>query len=961
LVKAAKWFLNFRNIVNCGLDERLGSKPVSTPQSKVSEGGVVDVDVNYKVDATPRHTSFTGTFATMRKNKLASPIATQTADEARKHIGRCMYRMTVVPCNGSQALSCEKSEFRNDMYVVGFDKSATGWYMITVAHAFARDYSHFCVAVHDRDRKVKEFILSRRDVVFAPKHIHEGVHHDIDLCMFDMPKDIVGDIPVIGKHLVDMEIDKGTNLVRLVPNFYESKGVIGIEFERAEYVGIKSFKYTTGTPASNMMPNPVALWISGTGGKGLCGSVIMSGGAVVAMHTGSYSDKHCVTTSPLSHTLLCAMRAQLLGRKSGAVECNATTDVRVCAPYLDEYESSGLVIDPQVRIVDPGALSPALTDNFYTFVGTLKKKDGLPVNVKAKTSISISPYVDMLMSYIPDVPRLLSDFGIPSKHHKMHDTIAAFVDKSLLSRPGDSHLQELAKHRVGDALYGACVKVISGQPGFAHMRPLNMQGALDGLVSSETNARFNMGNSMPMSTSVGVSFPGVKSDYLSKVYSPEHDKHFICFHDYDKISTEIHDSVYDIIDRRLSGDVGLILNFVCPKDEVLPIKSDGHTKPSRHICKIDMAHIIVIRMYFQPILVLLGHDPLSCGHSVGLDPTMNYLEMMKSLVNGDVDRPLYEHEVRDSRFVATDYSGFDLSLSGTLLSAVMDILINLSRLLEYTEDDKKVMRSIAYDLCNPSVVMLGTIVSLAGVNTSGNPLTTMINCVANMMINCQIHAMIKFDIDHDKYMVDYARDYSSMTVDDMDFDLRRIVTYGDDVVVRVADGSLIDQPATIYYGKQLGYIITGADKGDVVTRYAENFAFLKRKYNLYVRPDDGQVVLCLAPLAVDSIYKPFVWGDFKKVDIADYYTGLVKSALHELVQHGRDVYGAQAQSLWAFIMSFKVETRGKKGGITFTTGIASSFRHGIPSWEEAIKERYSSDLNRIEGELTLSELKRIEL
>jgi hypothetical protein len=252
-------------------------------------------------------------------------------------------------------------------------------------------------------------------------------------------------------------------------------------------------------------------------------------------------------------------------------------------------------------------------------------------------------------------------------------------------------------------------------------------------------------------------------------------------------------------------------------------------------------------------------------------------------------------------------------------------------------------------------------VQLAGVNTSGNPLTTMINCVANMLINCQIHAMIRFDALHDKYMVDYPRDYSSMTVSDMEFDLRRIVTYGDDVVVRVDNGSLVDQPATIYYGKQLGYVITGSDKGDTVTRYAEDFAFLKRKYNLYIRPSDDQVVLCLAPLAIDSIYKPFVWGNFKKVDISDYYTGLVKSALHELVQHGRSVYDTQAQSLWAFVQSFVIETKGKKGGITFRTGIVSRFRNGVPSWEDAVRERYVSDINRIEGELTLSELKLLEL
>lgn len=382
----------------------------------------------------------------------------------------------------------------------------------------------------------------------------------------------------------------------------------------------------------------------------------------------------------------------------------------------------------------------------------------------------------------------------------------------------------------------------------------------------------------------------------------------------------------------------------------------------RHINKMDFAHIVVMRMYFQPILILLGYDPLSCGHSVGLDPTVYYTELIKSLVNGDPDRPLYLSEVEASAFVATDYSGFDLSLSGDVISAVMDIFINLSYLLDYSDEDRRVMASMAYDMCNPCVVMLGTIVKMAGVNTSGNPLTTMINCVANMLINCQIHAMIKYDVLHGKYMVDYPRDYSSLTVADLDFSLRSIVTYGDDVVVLVDKDSMITQPATIYYGKQLGYVITGSDKGDTVTTFAEDFGFLKRKFNLYVRRDTLEVVMCLAPLAMDSIFKPFVWGDFKKLDINDHYAGLIKSALHELVQHGEDVYNTHVPNLWAFVEAFSVETKPRKNApMVFRSRIRSRFKSPFPSWREAILDKYGHSLIQTNSELSLSELDLIKL
>jgi hypothetical protein len=487
------------------------------------------------------------------------------------------------------------------------------------------------------------------------------------------------------------------------------------------------------------------------------------------------------------------------------------------------------------------------------------------------------------------------------------------------------------------------------------MKVLNIQGGLDG-------KGFNMAGKIPLKTSAGIAFPGVKLDYLTNAYSAEHDEYLVCFHEDDEISMEIRDSVFDIIERRARGEVGLVVNFMCPKDEVLPIKENGLTKPPRHINKTDLAHTIAMRMYFQPLLILLGYDPYSCGHSVGLDPTVNYLEMMKSLINGDIDTPLYESDLQKSSFIATDYSGFDLSLSGEVLAAVMDIFINLTHLLDYTDEDRKVMTSMAYDIINPSVVMLGTVVNIAGVNTSGNPLTTMINCVANMMINCQIATMVKHDVLRGKYMEDYPREYSRLTLDDVDFDPRRIVTYGDDVVIRVEKDSKLTQPAVIYYGKQLGFQLTGADKSDVVTTYAQDFGFLKRKFNFYVERDSREIVMCLAPLAMDSIIKPFVWGEWNKVDINDHYAGLVKSALHELVQHGEKVYNTHAPNLWNFVEAFSVETKPRKNAsLVFRSRLKSRFRKPFLSWEESIREKYGPSLIRTKGELSPSDLELIEL
>ena len=956
LLKCAKFYLECSRVRKLAteFDKRVGLNPTTKPQTTVDSDGNIKVVPDPKIDASPRQLTFRGTYHTMQKDLLRRSNPTQTVEDSRHFVGKCIYRLTIIPCIGSQMFTAERSKYRNVMHACGYDTYTSGTYMITAAHAFARDFSHFVVCLHDASRRTKEYILSRNDIVVAPKMALGGHQHDLDVCMFELPRSVTGSLPTIKSMVTTDKPKPGEVLTRLIPGHDANNNVTSIEFQSGEFQAFQSHVYSSGSPAAQMLVNPISCWITGSGDDGMCGSLIMSGGVVMGMHTGGHPTSDTITACPIEHDLMTTMKARLAGRALGGVPNARLDDYIVREPYMKEYTTSKLEITPNVSVRVPGALEPALNNCGFDFVGTLQR-DGVPVNVKAKTSIGVTKHIDLLMDYLPNVPRLLSNYGLPCRDHKMRDTVGAFVEKSNINRPGDAHLLSLAKQKVGMALYSACREVMRKEPGFAAMKKLNMQGALDG-------KGFNMAGSVPLTTSAGVAFSGPKLDYTSKLYSPEYREHFICFHEDNEISMEMHDSVYEIIELRRAGHVGLVASSMCPKDEVLPIKANGLTKPPRQINKTDFAHTLVTRMYYQPLLILMGYDPLSCGHAVGLDPTLYNLELMKSLINGDGEAPLYEHDLQRSSFIATDFSGFDLSLSGDVLAAVMDILINLTYLLDYTDDDRRVMASIAYDIANPTFVMLGSIIKMAGVNASGNPLTTMINCIANMLINCQIQTMIKHDVLRGKYMVDYPREYSNLTLDDVDFDIRRIVTYGDDVVMRVEEGSLITQNAVIRYGKQVGYTITGSDKSDVVTDYASGFGFLKRNFNFYVDPSTREIVMCLAPLSMDSIMKPFVWGDWKKVDINDHYAGLIKSALHELVQHGEVLYNKYAPKLWDFVEVFNIETKPKKNSsLVFKSRLRSRFKEPFLSWEDSIREKYGRSLIRTKGELTPSELELIEL
>eukprot|EP00493_Phyllostaurus_siculus_P022916 UN23250 len=105
------------------------------------------------------------------------------------------------------------------------------------------------------------------------------------------------------------------------------------------------------------------------------------------------------------------------------------------------------------------------------------------------------------MDYLPNIPQILRAYAIPSLSYKMHDTIGAFIAKSSMPRPVDTHLLALAKEKVGSALYSACHGVVKDSPGLAEVGVLNIQGGLDG-------KGFNMAGKVPINTSVGVAFPG---------------------------------------------------------------------------------------------------------------------------------------------------------------------------------------------------------------------------------------------------------------------------------------------------------------------------------------------------------------------------------------------------------------------------------------------------------------------
>jgi hypothetical protein len=219
--------------------------------------------------------------------------------------------------------------------------------------------------------------------------------------MFEIPRSVTGSLPVIKALVSDSKPRVGETLTRLVPGHDDDNNVNSIDFESGDLQGVKSHVYATGTPASEMFRSPLSLWITGVGDDGMCGALVMSGGEVVAMHTGGHPSSDTITACPLDNTVLSTMKSRLVSRALGGVASSRLEDYVIREPYLEEYTTSKMEINPNVSVRAPGALEPALGDCFFDFLGTLQR-DGDLVNVKAKTNITITKHVELLMDYLPN-------------------------------------------------------------------------------------------------------------------------------------------------------------------------------------------------------------------------------------------------------------------------------------------------------------------------------------------------------------------------------------------------------------------------------------------------------------------------------------------------------------------------------------------------------------------------------
>lgn len=308
------------------------------------------------------------------------------------------------------------------------------------------------------------------------------------------------------------------------------------------------------------------------------------------------------------------------------------------------------------------------------------------------------------------------------------------------------------------------------------------------------------------------------------------------------------------------------------KDE--PIKPD---KATRLIMVGPLDLTIICREYLLTLCRTMQLNPFSFGAVVGLDATCVQWDQIRNFVCGTPQKPFYSFD--------GDYRNYDKSLFEEVTEATRYVIMTICELSgNYDEDQLFVIKSILLCLLSPVVDIFGVVYWFRSFNTSGNSLTTQINCIANMLFIWVVWTR--------RMKKDMGAGYCEALSREMFHRFVHVVTYGDDHVIGVPFDDMLSCRIMAHELKGLiGYTDARKRFGDDISSFTEHeqLIFLGRFMVADHSPDGGGSIMC--PMEWARIVKTFYFyrvqsGVQFEQQIADLYRGLML----EVHFHGREVF-----------------------------------------------------------------------
>jgi len=299
----------------------------------------------------------------------------------------------------------------------------------------------------------------------------------------------------------------------------------------------------------------------------------------------------------------------------------------------------------------------------------------------------------------------------------------------------------------------------------------------------------------------------------------------------------------------------------CLKDETRPIEKVKYGK-TRLFTAAPLETVILARKYFGKFKTAWQRHRMELFHSVGINPvSLDWRELYEYLTSrGDVG-------------MDADFGSFDGKLRADFMTTAGEIVIQT--ILNVEGGDVTAMRVIWNEFVETFHVSRDEVHLVRHGNPSGNPMTTVVNCIVNLLYHW--------------YCFRKITGHQSLGSFD---DEVAFTCFGDDVIFSTNKFSKYQFEAIRQIMiNELGQDYTTAAKirGEVAAKSVSELMFLKRKFVV-------RAPIVMSPLAVDAIEQQFNWTKISESDIGTV-KDQIDEALLEAVQLGPIYYGEFVKKL----------------------------------------------------------------
>lgn len=322
---------------------------------------------------------------------------------------------------------------------------------------------------------------------------------------------------------------------------------------------------------------------------------------------------------------------------------------------------------------------------------------------------------------------------------------------------------------------------------------------------------------MKRNTSMGFPWRRKKSLYLKQMGQVEQ------WQDYVQFDEDIYENIDEIILKYRNKERCMPVFTGHLKDEPIAFAKIESQK-TRIFAGAPADWCFVVRKYLLSFTRVLQNNKFVFESAPGTNPVSSEW--------GDIYH--YLTQFGTDRIVAGDYSKFDKNMSAQIILAAFEIIKNILKEANWTEEDLQIVTGISFDTAFPVMDFNGDLVEFFGSNPSGQPLTVIINGLVNSLYVRYVWRAVGNDLK------DFKKKVSLMT-------------YGDDNIMGVSK-SVKNFDHTIMQSilSQVNVKYTMADKLAKSVPFIDinEASFLKRSW-LY----ESEIDNYLCPIEEDSIAK----------------------------------------------------------------------------------------------------------